>query len=235
MIIPVGPEWSVLVVEDLPEVSRWLAGLVAAVFPDSEVVQVASLAAAHAVLQGPGQFALALVDLGLPDGSGISLIRSHYPLRPEMVIVVTTVHDDDEHLFSAIAAGASGYLLKEQSDAILLHQLRRLHDGELPMSPRMARRMLAYFRGSPAAVLPDTGEGAVPAITSGDPEPLVALSRRETDVLACIGKGLRVHETAQQLGLANSTVAGYIQTLYGKLSICSRAEAALEAARRGLN
>lgn len=212
----------VLVLEDQPAVREWLRGLVQQAFPALVVEPAADLASARvAVAQHAGSLQLALVDLGLPDGSGLELIAELHRSQPGLPVVVTTVHDDDNHLFSALAAGAMGYLLKEQSAAVLLHQLRRLADGEPPLSPRMAQRMLAYFQRPALPMLAPEEDGAT-------------LTPRETDVLACIGRGLRVAETAQALGLTHHTVASYVKTLYAKLSIRSRAEAALEAARRGL-
>jgi DNA-binding NarL/FixJ family response regulator len=213
---------QVLIVEDQPQVCRWLCGLVGEAFPGLSVLPAADLATARtAVRRFAGSFRLVLVDLGLPDGSGVDLIAELHGSHPRLPVVVTTVHDDDGHLFAALRAGAAGYLLKEQPDAVLLHQLRRLADGEPPLSPRMARRMLAYFQRPAAPMLPPEEGGAV-------------LTPRETEVLACIGRGLRVAEAAQALGLTPNTVASYIKSLYAKLSIRSRAEAALEAARRGL-
>ena len=212
----------VLVLEDLAGVRHWLCTLVEQAFPGLEVVSAADLASARAaVSRHAGSLHLALVDLGLPDGSGLELIAELHRSHPGLPVVVTTVHDDDAHLFGALTAGAMGYLLKEQPDAVLLHQLRRLADGEPPLSPRMAQRMLAYFqRPALPTLLPEEGSAT--------------LTPRETEVLACIGRGLRVSETARALGLTHHTVASYIKTLYAKLSIRSRAEAALEAARRGL-
>lgn len=213
---------TALVVEDQPQVSGWLCGIVKQAFPGTDVLSAADLAGARATMrQQVRAFRLVLVDLGLPDGSGLELIAELHRADPGLPVVVTTVHDDDGHLFGALAAGAMGYLLKEQSDAVLLHQLRRLADGEPPMSPRMARRMLDYFQRPVVAMSPPGEDEAT-------------LTPRETEVLACIGRGLRVAETAQALGLTPNTVASYVKSLYAKLSIRSRAEAALEAVRRGL-
>jgi len=162
---------------------------------------------------------LALVDLGLPDGSGLDLIGKIRQRCPATPVVVVTVHDDDEHLFAALAAGAEGYLLKEQSDDMLVMQLRLWAEGQPPLSPRMATRILSHFREVP---------------TRNSTKEFVTLTPRETDVLACIGRGLRVHEAAQHLGIAESTVTSYVKSIYEKLNINSRAEAALEATRRGL-
>ena len=142
-------------------------------------------------------------------------------------IIVTTVHDDDKNVFGALAAGAQGYLLKEQEDDLILLHLRHLQAGQPPLSPGIARRMLQYFRDKPTD--DHDSRNAYPGSSDR-----ADLTPRETEVLAGIGRGQRVSEVARQLGLADSTVASYIKSIYFKLNISSRAEAALEAARRGL-
>lgn len=212
-----------LVLEDKPEVNAWLCKLVKQAFPRYTIVAADSLQSARMQLAEKKDFQLALIDLGLPDGSGIDLIRELHAGRPDIALVVTTIHGDDDNLFGAIAAGAQGYLLKEQDENLFLLQLRQLEQGQPPLSPSIARRMMEYFRS----------QKPLPAASDGD-EDNIRLTPRETDVLAGIGRGLRVSEVATQLGLADSTVASYIKNIYFKLNISSRAEAALEAARRGL-
>lgn len=211
---------TALIVEDLPEIQAWLAGLLERCFPGIRLYRADSLQQARQIIQTQPGFRLALVDLGLPDGSGLALIREMQVVQPTTPVIVTTVHDDDENLFGALAAGARGYLLKEQDEAQLLFSLRQFESGHPPLSPRMARRMLQHFQEQPA--LP----GNTPSATT--------LSPRETEVLALIGRGLRVSEVSTRLQLADSTVTSYIKNIYVKLNISSRAQAALEAARRGL-
>lgn len=216
-----------LVVEDHPQVRRWLAAALDIAFPGVDVLEAGSLAEARGLLRrldaDPARaaaFRIALIDLGLPDGSGVDLVREIAEGYPAVLPVVATIYDDDLHLFPAIAAGAQGYLLKEQEPETLVRHLRRIDEGLPPLSPSIARRMLAHLRRPSAPVVARAPE--------------TALTPRETEVLSCIGRGLRVGETAGLLGLAEQTVAGYVKTLYRKLNISSRAEAALEAARRGL-
>lgn len=206
-----------LVVEDHAETVQHLVALLAEAMPGAQV-QVAGTVASAQAASGSARWDLALVDLSLPDGSGLDVIRTLRQRQPEAEIAVLTVHDDDEHLFAALAAGARGYLLKEQPADMLALQLSLWRQGQPPLSPRMARRLLAHFE-APAASPADAG----------------GLTPRETEVLACIGRGLRVRETAEALGIAPSTVMTYVKSIYGKLDINSRAEAALEAARRGLH
>lgn len=217
----------VLVLEDQAETRAWLAQVACAEFDGVTVIQAASLAEACAWLQACDEaelarLRLAIIDLGLPDGSGIGFIRDLTARRPSAVAIVATIHDDDVNLLGAIAAGASGYLLKDQEDGALAAQLRRIDDGEPPLSPSIARRMMAHFaEREPPPSAPDAADDA-------------GLTPRELQVLALLGRGSRVAEAAKHLGLTDQTVATYVKTIYRKLRITSRAEAALAAQKRGL-
>ena len=145
-------------------------------------------------------------------------------MQPNAVPVVVTIFDDDEHLFPALQAGAFGYLLKEQPKDLLVAQLLRITQGEPPLSPSIARRVLGYFAN--AAVRR--------ASLMRQVEVQVALTERETDVLQRVAKGYTLPEIASQLGISKYTVADHIKQVYRKLDVSSRAEATLEAARRGL-
>ena len=102
---------QILLLEDLPEIRAWLRTLVLQVFPGSSVTEAARI---HDALQqvAAQRFDLALVDLGLPDGSGVKVVQALRDSQPEAQSVVVTIHDDDDHLFPALQAGAYGYLLK---------------------------------------------------------------------------------------------------------------------------
>lgn len=218
-----------LIVEDQGDTRAWLGRVLASAFAGIAVSEVETLRAARdwiaahrdLLADDTGSKPIALVDIGLPDGSGIDLIRDLARHHPAVTPVVTTIYDDDHHLFDAIAAGAQGYLLKDQHPDTLIEYLHRIDAGEPPLSPSIARRMLQHFsHGLPRAPAPVPAEEV--------------LTAREMDVLRLLGRGLRVSEAAHILGLTPHTVAGYVKTVYRKLNISSRAEAALEAARRGL-
>ena len=213
MSIPV----TALVLEDQTETREHLLAALAEAFPGVVATGAADLAEARSFLNG-GAPDLALVDLALPDGRGVDFLRDLSERSGGATrSVVVTIYADDAHLFDAIAAGAGGYLLKDMDRGDLVRYLRRLEAGETPLSPAVARRMLDYFRKPlPAA------------------EPEAALTPRETEVLRLIGRGLRSGEAAKVMGVTELTVAGYVKAIYRKLNICSRAEAALEAQRRGL-
>ena len=214
---------SALIVEDLPDIRAWLAGVAQAAFPGLAIEAVGRCDQAVAAVQS-ASYDLALVDLGLPDGNGTDVVRALQRVQPKCLPVVVTIYDDDDHLFPALQAGAFGYLLKEASRQELVAQLQRIADGEPPLSPPIARRMLAYFsQGGPRVV----------DVTRFDPHE-VALNGRETDILQRVAKGYTLPEIAGQLNLSRHTVADYVKQIYRKLNVSSRAEAALEAARRGL-
>ncbi|OIQ65283.1 transcriptional regulatory protein DegU [mine drainage metagenome] len=161
----------------------------------------------------------------MPDASGLELIRALVELRPQARSVVVTIFDDDDHLFPALQAGAFGYLLKDRPKIELRAQLRRIQDGEPPLSPSIARRMVQHFTRLHAGPAP---------LLNRDQEEQIALTERESEVLQLVGKGYTLPEIAVQLGLSRHTVADYVKQIYRKLNISSRAEAALEAVRRGL-
>ncbi|BEV46135.1 response regulator transcription factor [Afipia carboxidovorans] len=221
-----GRPRQVLIIEDQADTRAWLRQMVASAFEHAEIAEASSCATALAWLKAHGarmadnSGALALIDLGMPDGSGIDIIRELTARYPAVLRIVTTIYDDDRHLFEAIAAGAQGYLLKDRHPDTMVQYLHRIDNGEPPLSPSIAQRMLQHF----AQVKPQ----------ASDPEFACSLTARETDVLRLLGRGLRVAETARVLGLTPHTVAGYVKVIYRKLNISSRAEAAIEANRRGL-
>lgn len=206
---------QILIVEDLSETRRWLSEIVHAAFPGCEVYAATSMRSGIAQAAAR-DYDVALIDLGLPDGSGLDVLRNLRLLRPETVCVVTTVMGDDASIVGALSAGAQGYLLKEQPQDLLIRQLKQMSEGIPALSPSVARRIMEHFRRT-GPVAPDDG-----------------LTAREREVLAMIGQGLRNGEVAETLKLSENTVAGYIKSIYRKLGISSRAEASWHAARLGL-
>ncbi len=219
---------TILLLEDLPEIRAWLRALVLQVFPGATVVESARV---HDALQqvSAQRFELALIDLGLPDGSGVKVVQALRDAQPESQSVVVTIHDDDDHLFPALQAGAYGYLLKEQPREQLMEHLQRISQGEPPLSPSIARRMISYF--SAQANKP---QGMAPASSTDQLMPDVQLTEREREVLLRVAKGFTLPEIGVQLGLSRHTIADYVKQIYRKLNVSSRAEAALEAQRLGL-
>lgn len=159
---------------------------------------------------------IALVDLSLPDGSGIELIKYLKQYQANCYIVVITIFDDDDHLIQALEAGSDGYLLKDQSKEKLISALVGISVGEPPLSPLIARKLITMFNTR---------------------EPIPAdccLSEREQSVLTLIAKGNKRSDAAKQLNITENTVAAHIKSIYKKLNISSRAEATIEAGKLGL-
>ena len=249
-----------LIVEDLPDARAWLLEATQAAFPEMTLCTADCLAAARAAMAACA-FDLALVDLGLPDGDGLDLIRELAPT--DTLCVVTTVFSDDAHLFSALQAGAGGYVLKDRDRDSIADLLRGIAAGQPPLSPAIARRLLRFFQREPgqeanpgsaaqpalpraataiiAAPQASPGAGAAGKAAGARDATLPAaanegmqLTARERDVLTLIAKGYAVARVADLLGITYNTAAGYVKAVYRKLNVSSRAEAALEASRRGL-
>jgi len=210
---------NILLLEDLPEIRAWIKALVLQVFPQAQISEAARVHDALGLVSAV-KFDLALVDLGLPDGSGVDVVAALRESQPEVQSVVVTIHDDDEHLFPALQAGAFGYVLKEQPREHFIEQLSRISQGEPPLSPSIARRVIAYF--------------AAQARPQANSMPRVQLTDRESEVLLRVAKGYTLPEIGVQLSLSRHTIADYVKQIYRKLNVSSRAEAALEAQRLGL-
>lgn len=203
-----------LVVEDNADTRRWLCSCVEAALPDVEIVAVGDVAGAHAAINGAG-FSLAVIDLGLPDGSGNEIVRALNQLPVHTPILVATINDDDKSLLDALKSGARGYILKDQDRDKVVSYLQNMARGDVALSDSMTSKLVDHFNA----------QGQVANDSS--------LSPREQEVLGLIAKGYSVSDAADLLGLTANTVKGYVKTLYSKLGVNSRAEATSEAIRRG--
>lgn len=200
---------NILIVEDHQDVSDWLNTLTHLAFTKVEVQQAFSLKQAILKIhEARNPIDLVLLDLSLPDGEGLSIIKDIRQHNAAVCIVVTTIFDDNNHLFEALQSGVEGYLLKGESSETLLQQLQGICNGNPPISASIARKMITHFSKIP---------------------PCEILSPREQDVLKSIGQGLTVKNTAQNLNISPNTVAEYVKSIYRKLNISSRAEAAQKA------
>lgn len=212
---------NILLLEDIPEAAAWIKVQVLQVYPDATFSDAARVHEALALIEKV-RFDLALIDLGLPDGSGVDVVAALRSAQPDAQSVVVTIHDDDDHLFPALQAGAFGYLLKDQAAAVLVEQFRRMSQGEPPLSPAIARRVMAHFASRSSQRERPKGM------------PAVVLTDRENEVLLRVAKGFTLPEIAGQLNLSRHTISDYVKQIYRKLNVSSRAEAALEAQRLGL-
>lgn len=206
----------ILLVDDLSEMRAWLGEIARTAFPGCEIDTVGTRADGIRAIETES-YDLALIDLGLPDGSGVDVVRALRAAQPSTIGVVVTIFGDDAQIVAAFAAGAQGYLLKEYEATLLSRQLKQLADGIPALSPSVAARIIEHFRF--------TGPAA---------EPEEDLTAREAEVLGLIGRGLRNADVAGALGVSESTVASHIKAIYRKLGISSRAEASWHATRLGL-
>jgi DNA-binding NarL/FixJ family response regulator len=158
-----------------------------------------------------------LVDIGLPGMSGVEGVRILKERYPPLILLMNTVYDDDERIFQALCAGASGYLLKKLPPAKLLESLREAIDGGAPMSPEVARRVLTLFR---RVRPPEQGD--------------YQLTPHELRLLKLIVEGHSYKTAAAKLGVSVKTISFHLQKIYEKLQVHSKSEAVAKAFRDGL-
>jgi len=212
----------VLVVEDNPLVRNRLQGLLQQLgYSSDALVMAGSLAEARAYLAGEAHtVSLVLVDLGLPDGSGVELIEELHAQAPNLPMLVVSAWSTQEMIWAALRAGAVGYVLKERDDMEMAMALRSVLRGGAPIDPFIARR-----------IIEELPLQAPPAVQAAD-DP--GLSAREHTILHLVVEGLSNREIAERLFLSRYTVESHIKNVYRKLSVSSRTQAAHEARRRRL-
>lgn len=155
-----------------------------------------------------------LMDINMSGMSGIECARRLKAVRPEVQVVMLTVYEDPDQIFAALAAGATGYLLKRLTPARLLDAIRQVHEGGSPMSQSIARKVLASFR-KPIA----------------NPADISKLTPREEMVLDCLAAGFTYQKTAQKLKISLDSVRTYVRRIYEKLHVHSRTEAVAKYTR----
>lgn len=223
---PLPPELllpaPVLVVEDDPLIRQRLLGILAHLGYQADALLFAeTLAQArHLVQESP--IALALVDLGLPDGNGIDLITELRNSDPALGILVISAWSTEDVLLGALRAGATGYVLKERDDLEVSLSIRSVLRGGAPIDPFIARRIIAELQPAPS---PSTE-------TAASDE--VKLSMREGQILELVAEGLANREIAERLFLSRYTVECHIKHIYRKLAVSSRVKAVRQARSRGL-
>lgn len=201
---------SLLLIEDDLRLAPQVAQALERVAAGELRVTVANDGASGIAAARAGAFDLALVDLGLPDQPGLKVIEQLSSLVPPVPALVFTVFDDREQVLSAAAAGAVGYVLKEEPVERVLAWIRDCLAGHMAVSSRVAKHLFALCR---------------PADTN------VSLTAREREVLDCVTRGLTYAESARALGVGIGTIQTHIKSLYRKLDVSSKAEAAAWATR----
>ncbi|WP_180021728.1 response regulator transcription factor [Acinetobacter sp. YH16044] len=168
---------------------------------------------------------LALVDLGLPDGSGIEIIEKIRSLESNTMILVVSAWSTQESLFAAIKAGATGYVLKERDDAEVLLSIRSILRGGAPIDPFIAREILKQI---------SEAEAPSPEQTVADEADLNLLTSREKEILCLVAQGLSNREIAEQLFVSRYTVESHIKHIYRKLAVTKRTKAVSTARSMGI-
>ncbi len=151
---------------------------------------------------------IVIMDINLPGMNGIECIRQVKDKSPETQFMMFTVYENDEKVFEALKAGASGYLLKNTGLVQLIEALKELHIGGSPMSANIARKLVTVFRDK-----------------EKNREPVKALSNRENEILLLLSKGLLYKEISDQLSISTATVRQHIHKIYEKLHVQNRTEA----------
>jgi DNA-binding NarL/FixJ family response regulator len=167
-----------------------------------------------------------LVDLGLPDGSGIDVIRAAHTRWPDCGIMVSTTFGDERHVMESLEAGAAGYLLKDSGAKSMAAEIRSIHQGGSPISPLIARQILVRFR--------EKDKTPLVARQISPKKMHAALSGREQEVLEYITKGFTSDEIAGLMSVSRHTVLTFVRRIYSKLEVNSKAEAIYEARNQGL-
>ncbi|NOX09956.1 MAG: response regulator transcription factor [Gammaproteobacteria bacterium] len=211
---------DILILEDHIGAQKWLSDAVHMAFGDETQITIADTIELVCSILNKQVFDLFLIDLHLPDGSGNEALIYAKKRHPDMLAVITTIYSDDDHLFPALSAGASGYLLKDDKKEDIAAMLAGILNGTPPLSPEIAQRLMAHFKQTPN---PDIDEEEIPRLT-----------KREQESLRYIVKGFSIKECAEIMEISPHTVSGYIKDIYKKLQVSSRAEVTSEAVRLGL-
>jgi DNA-binding NarL/FixJ family response regulator len=205
---------KVAVVEDQPRIREGLRFILDST---ADFCCVAALGSVEEALAGLPEVDVVLMDIGLPGRSGIEGIQMLKARRPPLLMVAVTVHEDDERIFQALCAGASGYLLKKTPPDRLLDGLRDVVAGGAAMSPEVAGRVIALFQRHPP----------VPAAEH-------PLTPHELRLLRLLGDGHSYKSAAAELGSSINTIGFHVRSIYGKLEVHSKSEAVAKALRTGL-
>lgn len=214
-----GKQISVLIVED-DAPTRWRISDALSHEAEFQVVEAATLFEARQCVQASVPDVL-LVDLQLPDGNGMELIRDVRQRSADTEIMVISILGDEESVISAILVGANGYLLKDAFPTDIADTVRGLMQGHSPISASIARFIVRRTQGKP-------GQPAASDLNTA------RLTRREIDILWGIAKGFSYADIADHLGISRQTVPGYIKNIYRKLDVNTRGEAVFEALQQGL-
>ena len=209
----------VAVVDDQRLFARGLSGLVD-MLPEMEVVGVAYDGEEAVELCRKEEPDVVLMDISMPKMDGVSATREIRDLLPQTAVIILTAHEDNEHVFQGIKAGARGYLLKDADLEDLSLAIRTVHAGNTIIAPDLAQKMLNTFQGTEG---PTTGNRLVPPLTE-----------RELEVIRALAQGKSDRQIAQSLSISEKTVNTHTSNIYRKLHIFDRTQAVIYAVREGI-
>jgi DNA-binding NarL/FixJ family response regulator len=193
---------------------------------DVTLQSVAGTMADGLIMLNGSQVDVLIVDLGLPDGSGIEIIKAAHEKWPECNLMVSTTFGDELHVMQSLEAGATGYILKDSDPVNLINEIKSLHSGGSPISPLIARKILTHFCS-------DAKKTTAKDVSASASTP-VSLSKREQEVLEYITKGFSSNEIAGLLAVSPHTILTFVRRIYAKLKVTSKTEAIYEARNQGL-
>ncbi|MES2244343.1 MAG: response regulator transcription factor [Pseudomonadota bacterium] len=234
------PEWRVLIVEDDVPTRDFFADSVSSCEQLHLVAGVGTFEEARALIEDKGQVIdILLTDLALPDGNGLDLIRLAGRLRPSCEALVISMFGDEDSVLSSVEAGALGYIQKDFTPDNIAHTILEMKDGASPISPMIARRVLAKYRALHLVEQAPPAAAAGAVVRGPDETPAVGMGRallsvREQEVLELIARGFSYAEISKLKSVSVHTVQSHIKNLYTKLAVHSKSEAVYEATRLGL-
>lgn len=201
---------KVAIVEDVKEIREGLGSLISG---SEGFICINTYSNAESALKGISEDEpdVVLMDIGLPGMSGVDCIKKLKSINPKFQIIMLTVYEDDEHIFKALVAGASGYLLKKTPPVKILEAVQEVYNGGSPMSSQIARKVINAFQSM-----------------NKSSKETDNLSAREQEILSYLAKGFRYKEIAEKLFISKETVRTHLRNIYEKLQVRSRTEAVLK-------
>lgn len=212
--------WQILLVEDEPAYQQAIASALGQLTSGCGLRICGQGAdALREVRNTAAKFDIIIIDLGLPDMCGLSVVREASVLRPQTPIMVASIHSDETHVLNAISAGARGYLLKDDNALDISTSVERMIGGEYPISPSLARYLFKLAKPPPSSLVPANE---------------FRLSPKELELLALLARGHPYKRAALLMGVTLSTVQTYVRRTYQKLEAHSKVEAIGRARALGL-
>jgi DNA-binding NarL/FixJ family response regulator len=209
---------TILIADDHPLFRKGMRTLLESM-TDIEVIGEAKSGPEAVIMAMAQQPDVVLMDLQMPEGGGLAATRELSKGSPNIRILIVTLFEDDESIFTALRAGARGYILKDAEEAEMMRAIRAVGEGEAIFSPSIATRLMDYFA---------TTRNLVPQ------EVFPELTEREREILTLIARGASNADIAQELTISLKTVRNHVSNIYNKLQVADRAQAVIRAREAGL-